>query len=110
MSGKRIEVIYGIPQDRTNRYSTMLAPLRDMMRQVNNNLEAADAATSQNYRFLCTNGVDVTVRNVTLLPVGTDGTYTFDDYVISMQNQVEFALGPVVVDRRPAECRGERQQ
>ncbi|MDJ0339375.1 Ig-like domain-containing protein [Cryobacterium sp. PH31-O1] len=95
VSGKRIEVIYGVPRDRTNRYSTMLAPLRDMMRQVNNNLEAADAATSQNYRFLCTNGVDVTVRNVTLLPVGADGTYTFDDYVISMQNQIEFALGPV---------------
>ncbi|SEN32028.1 Ig-like domain-containing protein [Cryobacterium luteum] len=95
VSGKRIEVIYGVPQDRTNRFSTMLAPVRDMMRQVNNNLEAADAATSQNYRFLCTNGVDVTVRNVTLSPVGSDGIFTFDDYVLSLQNQVEFGLGPV---------------
>ncbi|WP_241977704.1 Ig-like domain-containing protein [Cryobacterium sp. TMS1-13-1] len=95
VSGKRIEVIYGVPQDRTNRYATMLAPLRDVMRQVNNNLEAADAATSQNYRFLCTNGVDVTVRNVTLLPVGVDATYDFNDYVWSLQNQVAFGLGPV---------------
>ncbi|MDJ0376501.1 Ig-like domain-containing protein [Cryobacterium sp. PH31-L1] len=95
VSGKRIEVIYGVPQDRTNRYAQMLAPLRDIMRHVNNNLEAADAATSQNYRFLCTNGVDVTVRNVTLSPVGNDATYTFDDYAISMQNQIEFGLGPV---------------
>lgn len=95
VSGKRIEVIYGVPQDRTNRYNAMVAPLRDMMRQVNNNLEAADAATSQTYRFLCTNGVDVTVRNVTLLPVGSDASFTFDDYVASLQNQIEFGLGPV---------------
>ncbi|TFD70600.1 Ig-like domain-containing protein [Cryobacterium sp. Hb1] len=95
VSGKRIEVIYGVPQDRTNRFAEMLAPLRDIMRQVNNNLEAVDAATSQSYRFLCTNGADVTVRNVTLAQVGTDGTYTFDDYVVSMQNQVERGLGPV---------------
>ena len=95
VSGKRVEVIYAVPQDRTNRYSTMLASLRDMMRQVNNNLEAADAATSQNYRFLCTNGVDVTVRNVTLLPVGADATFTFDDYVASLQNQVSYGLGPI---------------
>jgi hypothetical protein len=95
VSGKRIEVIYGVPRDRTNRYATMLAPMRDMMRQVNNNLEAADAATSQNYRFLCTNGVDVTVRNVTLLPVGADGSYDFNDYVSSLQNQIALGLGPV---------------
>ena len=95
VSGKRIEVIYGVPRDRTNRYTTMLAPMRDMMRQVNNNLEAADAATSQNYRFLCTNGVDVTVRNVTLLPVGADGVYDFNDYVSSLQNQIALGLGPV---------------
>ncbi|WP_146066036.1 hypothetical protein [Cryobacterium sp. Y82] len=95
VSGKRIGVIYGVPQDRTNRFAEMLAPLRDITRQVNNNLEAADAATSQNYRFLCTNGADVTVRNVTMAPVGADGTFTFDDYVVSMQNQVESSLGPV---------------
>ena len=95
VSGKRIEVIYGVPRDRTNRYAAILAPLRDMMRQVNNNLEAADVATSQNYRFLCTNGVDVTVRNVTLLPVGVDATYDFNDYVSSLQNQIALGLGPV---------------
>ena len=95
VSGKRIEVIYGVPQDRINRYAAMLAPLRDMMRQVNNNLEAADAATSQNYRFLCTNGVDVTVRNVTLLPIGADATFDFNDYVWSLQNQIARGLGPV---------------
>ncbi|WP_104083947.1 Ig-like domain-containing protein [Cryobacterium sp. Y11] len=95
VSGKRIEVIYGVPQDRPNRYSTILAPLRDVMRQVNNNLEAADAASSQNYRFLCANGADVTVRNVTLLPVGADASFTFDNYVASLQNQVAYGLGPV---------------
>ncbi|MBG6214920.1 hypothetical protein RCH23_002646 [Cryobacterium sp. CAN_C3] len=95
VSSKRIEVIYGVPQDRANRYASTVVPLRDTMRQVNNNLEAADAATSQNYRFLCENGADVTVRNVTLLPVGADATFTFDDYVASLQNQVTYGLGPV---------------
>ena len=50
--------------------------LRDITLQVNNNLEAVDAATSQNYRSLCTNDADVTARNVTLAPVGADGAHT----------------------------------
>jgi hypothetical protein len=95
VSGKRIEVIYGVPQDRTNNYNAVVPSLRDVLRRVNNNLEAADASTSQNYRFLCANGVDVTVRNVTLIPVGADAEFTFGDFATSLQNQVALGLGPV---------------
>jgi len=94
-SGKRLEVICGVPQDRPNRYAEIVAPLSALIRQASNNLEAADTATSQNYRFLCPTGVDVTIRNVTLLPVGADGVFTFADYVLSLKNQISAGLGPV---------------
>ena len=95
VSGKRIEVIYGVPQDRTNRYSTQLTTMRNVLAQVNNNLDAADAATTQSYRWLCENGTEITIRNVTLVPVGSDLNFTFDDYLNSLQNQVALGLGPV---------------
>jgi hypothetical protein len=37
----------------------------------------------------------VTLRNVTLLPVGIDGVFTFDDYVLSLKNQISAGFGSV---------------
>lgn len=95
VSGRRIEVLYGVPQDRTNRFSSMLSTMQTVLAQTDANLDASDAGTSQHYRFLCENGVDVTIRNVTLIPVGSDASFTYDDYVSSLQNQVSLGLGPV---------------
>jgi hypothetical protein len=95
VSGKRIEVLYGVPQDRTNRYSTMLTTMRNVLAETNNNLDASDAATTQGYRWLCENGTDITIRNVTLVPVGADFSFDFNDYLNSLQNQVALGLGPV---------------
>jgi Divergent InlB B-repeat domain len=95
VSGRRIEVLYGVPQDRTNRFSSVLATMQSVLAQADANLDGSDADTSQHYRFLCQNGVDVTIRNVTLVPVGTDASFTYDDYVRSLQNQVSLGLGPV---------------
>ena len=95
VDGPRIEVLYGIPLDRPNRYSSMLDTMQAVLAQVDANLEASDAGTSQHYRFLCEDGVDVTIRDVTLLPVGDDASFTYEDYVSSVANQVERGLGPV---------------
>ncbi len=88
VTGKRIEVLYGVPQDRKNRYSEMLTTMQNVLAQVDGNLDASDDRTSQHYRFLCENGTDVTIRNLTLLPVGPDLSFTFDDFVESVQQQV----------------------
>jgi Bacterial Ig-like domain len=95
VSGKRIEVIYGVPRDRPNRYATMLPAIRNVLAEVDGNLDAADAGTTQHYRWLCENGTAVTVRNVTLVPVGGDGVFNWYDYLDSLTEQVARGLGPV---------------
>lgn len=94
-AGRRIEVLYGVPSDRTNRYAQMLPTMLNVLAETDANLDASDADTAQHYRFLCENGTDVTIRNVTLLPVGTDRSFTFDDYTASLTRQVELGLGSV---------------
>lgn len=96
VSGKRIEVIYAIPQDRTNNYAASVTSVRNAVSEADAFLAASQSAIgSQHYRWLCVNGTDVTVRNVTLIPVGNDSSFTFDDMVYSLQNQVAEGLGPV---------------
>lgn len=53
VSGQRVEVLYGVPRDRTNRYNDMLTTMRNVVAQVDSNLDASDASTTQHYRFLC---------------------------------------------------------
>jgi Ca2+-binding RTX toxin-like protein len=94
--GKRIEVIYGVPQDRTNQYATTVQTIRDTVAQADAFLDASTpGVTGQHYRWLCDNGTDVTVRNVTLVPVGTDNSFTFSDMLQSLQNQTGLGLGNV---------------
>jgi hypothetical protein len=94
VTGKRVEILYGVPLDRANRYAEMLATMRNVLVEVAGNLDDSDVATTQHYRFLCENGVDVTIRNLTLLPVGSDASFTWQDYVDSLQRQVALGLGP----------------
>ncbi len=93
--GRRIEVLYAVPKDRANRYRTMLPTMRNVLAEADANLSSAGGPNAQHYRWLCENGTDVTIRNVTLKPVGNDGSFTFSDYVESLQQQVSLGLGPV---------------
>ncbi len=93
VSGRRIEVLYAVPRDRPNRYSQLLPTMRKVLLEADQNLDDSGASTTQHYRFLCENGADVTIRNVTLKPLGSERFY-FWDYVDSLQRQVELGLGP----------------
>jgi hypothetical protein len=95
-SGRRVEVIYAVPQDRVNSYAASLPSVRTAVNDVDSFLDASSPGVAgQHYRWLCENGSDVTVRNVTLIGVGADGAFTYPDMVSSLQNQVALGLGPV---------------
>ncbi len=94
-SGRRIEVLYAVPADRDNRYRTMLPTMRNVLAEADANLSSAGGANGQHYRWLCENGTDITIRNVTLKAVGSDGSFDFSDYIDSLQQQVSLGLGPV---------------
>lgn len=95
VSGKRVEVIYAVPQDRPNNYAASLASVRAAVDDADSFLdESSSGVAGQHYRWLCENGSDVTVRNVTLIPVGGDASFTYGDMVTSLENQVGLGLGP----------------
>jgi RTX calcium-binding nonapeptide repeat (4 copies) len=99
-SGKRIEVIYGVPQDRVNQYSASVATIRDTIALADGFLDSATPSLGgQHYRWLCENGSDVTVRNATLLPVGGDNSFNFTDMFNSLVNQTGLGLGNVNYDK-----------
>ena len=95
LSGKRVEVLYAVPQDKTNNYAASLASVRAAVDDADFSLDQSTPTFGgQHYRWLCENGSDVTVRNVTLIPIGSDGQFTYGDMVQSLQNQVGLGLGP----------------
>jgi hypothetical protein len=95
VSGKRVEVIYAVPQDRTNNFAASLPSVLAAVNDADFFLDQSTPAVGgQHYRWLCENGSDVTVRNVTLVAVGADGQFTYGDMVTSLQNQVSSGLGP----------------
>jgi hypothetical protein len=103
VSGKRVEVIYAVPQDRPSNYAASLPSVRTAVDEADSFLDqSTPGVVGQHYRWLCENGSDITVRNVTLISVGGDASFTYDDMVMSLQNQVGLGLGPtnfVSVDR-----------
>jgi hypothetical protein len=95
VSGKRVEAIYAVPQDRTNNFGAALPTVRAAVDDADSFLDqSTPGVLGQHYRWLCENGSDVTIRNVTLIPVGGDGQFTSSDMVFSLQNQVAGGLGP----------------
>jgi hypothetical protein len=94
VSGKRVEVIYAVPQDRTSNFAASLPSVLAAVNDADFFLdESTPGVGGQHYRWLCENGSDVTVRNVTLVAVGADGQFTYGDMVSSLQNQVASGLG-----------------
>ena len=83
VSGNRVQVLYGVPADRPNDYANKVATIRTAVDNADWYFETSDAGTSQHLRWLCSNG-QVSVDSVTLVPVGADGLFTFDDLVASL--------------------------
>lgn len=95
VSGKRIEVLYAVPQDRTNNFAASVPSIQTAVNDADSFLDQSTPGVGgQHYRWLCENGVDLTVRNVTLVPIGADGAFTYGDMTSSLQNQVALGLGP----------------
>ena len=92
-SGARVEVIYGVPKDRTNNYRDSLSAIRKVIANADYQLDASSPGAGQHYRWMCANGTKVTISNVTLMAVGPDGQFTFEDMVYSLQKQVQLRLG-----------------
>lgn len=104
-SGKRIEVIYGVPKDKTNSYSTSVSPIRNAVAWADFNLDISDLLTTQHLRWLCNTSGNVVVRNVTVRSMGAasltsdprpcspEPCFTFHDMRYSLRNQVSLGLG-----------------
>jgi hypothetical protein len=82
-SGARIEVMYGVPSDVPNDYANKVASIRTAIDQADQYFEASDDSTTQHLRWLCSGG-SVVVDNITLVPIGSDGTFTFQDLYNSL--------------------------
>jgi hypothetical protein len=82
-SGARIEVVYGAPSDVPNDYTNKVASIRTAIDQADQYFEASDASTTQHLRWLCSGG-SVVVDDVTLVPIGNDGAYTYQDVYNSL--------------------------
>jgi hypothetical protein len=83
VSGARVEVMYGVPSDVPNDYANKVASIRTAIDQADAHFEASDDSTTQHLRWLCSGG-SVTVDNVTLVPIGSDGAYTYQDVYNSL--------------------------
>jgi hypothetical protein len=72
-SGKRVEAIYAVASDRTNRYASLTASFPVWAARVDSVVQAAATATGgeRHVRWL-TSGCDLIVRNVTLSALGDD--------------------------------------
>ncbi len=104
-SGKRVEVIYGVPKDLTNRYATVVGAIRVAAAWADFNLDSSDLLTSQHLRFRCNDDQEMIVRNVKLRavsasalasdpwPCAPEPCFSFWDMRYSLRNQVSLGLG-----------------
>jgi hypothetical protein len=94
VAGRRIRVFYGYPQGTKNRVETRRPTIRAAIALADQNLdEATSGVEGQHYRFYCARDRLVTVTAVKLLPIGADGTYTFQDVIRSLRRQRQLGLG-----------------
>lgn len=83
VSGNRIQVMYGWPSDRPHDYANKLATIRTAVDNADWYFETSDSGSTQHLRWLCSGG-SVRIDDVQLLPVGSDGEFTFSDLVSSL--------------------------
>ena len=92
--GRRIRVLYGYPDGTKNRIKNQRAKIRAAVSLADYNLDfATPDVQGQHYRLYCKTDVSVSVTAVRLVAIGDDVTFTFNDVVSSLTNQVSYGLG-----------------
>jgi hypothetical protein len=93
---QRIRVMFGYPSD-TTFDSSDLSRVRNYLRIADYYL--AQRGGNQHYRFYClvnsSNVAYIQIKVVKLLPIGSDGRFTYDDLTYSLYYQKAYNLGPV---------------
>lgn len=92
--GPRIRVFYGYPNDTTPRTETIVPWVRETVAVADANLDAQTRKDGQHLRMYCQTDRVVTVTSLALLPIGSDGAFTFDDVITSLTDRVANGLGP----------------
>ena len=95
-----IRVFYGYPRDTTPRFKAVRALITQAVEEDDASLGASGAA-GYHYRWYCTGPkrkLTLKITKVKLVAIGSDGSFTYDDYVNSMQNQVSLGLGTIDYD------------
>jgi hypothetical protein len=86
--------MYGWPADTERRLAEFRAFVREVVAMADANLDAASSGVDgQHYRFYCIDGKKVAVQGVKLLPIGDDGSFSFQDLIDSLENRVDNGLG-----------------
>jgi hypothetical protein len=91
--GPRIRVFYGYPSDTTPRTEMFVPWIRGSVAIADANLDAQTRKDGQHLRMYCQTDRAVTVTSLALLPIGTDGAFTFNDVIASLTDRVANGLG-----------------
>lgn len=84
-SGPRIQVLYGYPAGTPNNFQVDYAQILRAVDQVDKWLDDSSPGYDQHYRWLCSSAGRVNVTAVQLPAIGSDGVFTFTDYVNGMK-------------------------
>jgi hypothetical protein len=99
VSGPRIRVYYGYPNDTTPQTSGYRAAIREAVAIADRNLNAQTPARGgQHFRMYCKGDLRVTVKPIALVPIGADNSYDFDDVIDSFIHRVANGLGDTNID------------
>jgi hypothetical protein len=102
VSGPRIRVYYGYPADTTPNASGYLATIREAVAIADRSMDAQTPAKGgQHFRMYCKDDRRVTVTSISLVPIGADGFYEFDDVIDSFIHRAAKGLGgsDIEIDR-----------
>lgn len=99
VSGPRIRVYYGYPSDTTPNASASKGSIRESVALADANLDAETPnAGGQHFRMFCKDDERVTVTAIELVPIGADGSFSFDDVIDSLEDRVQNGLGDSDID------------
>ncbi len=93
-----IRVFYGWPKGTTSHFKTAKPLIVQAVEQDDANLGASGAA-GYHYRWYCVGShPKIKITKVKLVAIGSDKSFTYNDYVNSMQNQISLGLGKTNYD------------
>lgn len=92
--GRRIRVFYGYPAGTESRSAAFRSWISQSVAMADANLdEQTPGIAGQHLRMYCKEDRGVTVSALELLPIGTDGVFTFQDVMDSLLQRVANGLG-----------------